>query len=539
MIAIYLRTSTEVEEGVSLEIQEQRCIDYAKAMGWKDWKIYKDDGHSGATTDRPAFQEMLRDAKKGEINEVVVWKVDRFSRSLLDAVDVLTDLREMDIGFHSVIEHIDLKSPFGKAIFSILAVFAELERENIVLRMREAKQKRMGEGLLSGGNPPIGYTYLNPKKAAKLGKKPGFYVDKKGAEMVRRVFELCADGTNQTQIAHKLMAEGFKTHQTSVRNILNRECYYTGKFENKFTIKERLKDGTKKIVRIIKKTIDIEPLIDKELWEKAQKVRRSHITYNRKPKYDFLFRGRIKCMVCGKNLFISNRVGGTYSYYGHDCSNGKRIFVDAHKLDSLIWDSLVKKLKDTKELKRTIKALKDETSQEKVKDLDLQAKAIEVEIGKLQRDKNKYAKQVLETDKKAAIEEYEREMEKLANRIKKLENSRDAIMERIADLQEMSLTIENAGKIVTRIKKRYSNLENLPFKEKKEIVQRLYPVSSIEYWPKWSLEKNQHGKFYEPGKAKLFRGLFVCNGLIDLDAFDEQRRGFKNIFGSKYQEYEN
>ena len=94
---------------------------------------YTDNGVSGVTIDRPGFQRLMRDARKKAIDGIIVWKIDRFSRSFADAVTAIKELDDLGCGFVSIEESIDMSSPFGKAALRILLVFAELERETIRL----------------------------------------------------------------------------------------------------------------------------------------------------------------------------------------------------------------------------------------------------------------------------------------------------------------------------------------------------------------------------------------------------------------------
>jgi site-specific DNA recombinase len=541
-VAIYTRTSTAVEEGASLEVQKGRCIKFCEAKGWEDWKVYVDEAFSGVEKDRPAFNEMFEDARAGKVSKVLVWRLDRFSRRFVDAVNLLEELKDLDITFHSVEESIDFSTDLGEAMFGILTIFADLERKAIATRTGEGKAYRLNEGLVCGGNVPIGYVNLSKEKAVKLGKKPGIYIDPEKAKMVKRVFELYAQEENQTRIVHKLKAEGFDTHQTTVRNIIGRECYYSGKWDNKHTIRKRQRDGSKKVAKVLKSTLSLPPIIDKKLWDKVQRVRKAHASQQYSGADYFLFKGRLMCVACGKPMFTSYRQGGSYDYYMHYCNGPRKgsskskqqnaICIPSKEIDQAIWNALVEKIHDAQSLKRTIEALKEEGTKEKVDDLKRQVKAIGTEIGKHTRNKSKYAKRVLETDSKDAIVEYEKEMQRLGGKIRALERSKEAIQEKMAEAQELALSIDSVDQLIKSIQAQYEDLSDLSFEKRRELVEKIYPPGSIEFFPKWWIEavpdKAEQIELFKPMLKKsgqeVRKGFLMCTGLIDYDYQESRKR---------------
>lgn len=164
-VALYLRVSTQeqAKEGYSIGEQEKRLTKYAEAMGWEIYKIYIDPGFSGGDTDRPGLKSMIKDIEDGLIDKVVVYKLDRLSRSQLDTLYLIEKVfLANNTDFVSMSENFDTSTPFGRAMIGILAVFAQLEREQIKERMNMGKEARAKEGKWGGGSSePIGYNY-NP-----------------------------------------------------------------------------------------------------------------------------------------------------------------------------------------------------------------------------------------------------------------------------------------------------------------------------------------------------------------------------------------
>ena len=166
-VALYPRVSTteQANEGYSIGEQIERLTKFCEAKGWTIYKTYTDAGYSGASLDRPALQEMIKDSETGKFDMVLVYKLDRLSRSQKDVLYLVEDVfDEHGVYFSSMTENFDTSTPFGKAILGILAVFAQLEREQIKERMTMGKQARAKEGKWNGGrNIPIGYNFDKEK----------------------------------------------------------------------------------------------------------------------------------------------------------------------------------------------------------------------------------------------------------------------------------------------------------------------------------------------------------------------------------------
>ena len=164
-VALYPRVSShEQVAGYSIGEQIASLTKYCEAMGWEIYKIYTDPGYSGGNTERPGLQEMLKDIKAGKVDKVVVYKLDRLSRSQKDTMMLIEDeFLAYGVDFVSMSENFDTSTPFGRAMIGILAVFAQLERENIKERTMIGKEARAKEGKWGGGSSePIGYDY-NPQ----------------------------------------------------------------------------------------------------------------------------------------------------------------------------------------------------------------------------------------------------------------------------------------------------------------------------------------------------------------------------------------
>ena len=214
--ALYMRVSTDAqfEEGYSIEQQKEMLEAYCKAKRIEEYECYIDPGFSGSNIERPAMQNLIRDIREGRITHVLVYKLDRLSRSQKDTLYLIEDVfNTHDVTFTSLNENFDTSTPTGKAMLGMMSVFAQLERETIRERTRMGMLGRLKEGYWPGGaRTPFGYDYYSAQ---------GTLVPNADAARVERCFELLIAGYSPDNIARML---GFK-YDNTVRNILGRKTY--------------------------------------------------------------------------------------------------------------------------------------------------------------------------------------------------------------------------------------------------------------------------------------------------------------------------
>jgi site-specific DNA recombinase len=167
--AIYVRKSTEVDGEQafnSLDAQRLACEDYVRARASEKWAVlpehYTDGGWSGATVKRPAFQRLLEAIEAREVDCVVVHRVDRLSRSLLDFARLMAFFQEHGVAFVCVTQNFSTADAVGRMTLNLLAVFSEFEREMIVARTRDKVAAARRKGRWTGGMPILGYD-LDPR----------------------------------------------------------------------------------------------------------------------------------------------------------------------------------------------------------------------------------------------------------------------------------------------------------------------------------------------------------------------------------------
>lgn len=163
-VAIYVRVSTGSQ---TVENQERELLAHCQRQGWQVYRVYRDEGYSGAVAVRPALTEMLNDARLGRFNILVVWKIDRLARSISHLLEVLTELKGLGIGFVNLTEAINTETAQGRMLCSFLAAIAEFERELIVERVRSGMARAKANNVKIG-RPRTAFDYA---KAAELRKQ--------------------------------------------------------------------------------------------------------------------------------------------------------------------------------------------------------------------------------------------------------------------------------------------------------------------------------------------------------------------------------
>lgn len=294
--ALYIRVSTleQAQEGYSVGEQKERLIAYCKAKDWLIADIYVDGGYTGSNLNRPGIQKLISETDKFDL--VLVYKLDRLSRSQRDTLYLIEEVfRPKGVDFISMQESFDTSTPFGKAMIGLLAVFAQLEREQIKERTWMGRVARAKTGLHhGGGNIPIGYEYEDGK----------LRINPYEAEQVRKIYEWYLAGASLSAITDRLHEMGYTNKYSSynswssVRNILGNETY----------------TGTLHFGDIVVKDAH-EAIITKEQFDAAQVLRGK-----RQEKYGsnafqskHLLTGMLFCGHCGGRYYLRNT--GKYAYY--------------------------------------------------------------------------------------------------------------------------------------------------------------------------------------------------------------------------------
>ena len=181
----YEKYNVDRADSISIESQIEFC---QYEMRGEQYKVYTDRGYSGKNTDRPAFAEMMNDIENGVIGKVVVYKLDRISRSILDFSNMMEQFGKHKVEFVSTTEKFDTSSPMGRAMLNICIVFAQLERETIQKRVADAYYSRSQKSFYMGGRVPYGFRLI---PTTIEGIKTSMYeINAEEAEQVQLIYEL-------------------------------------------------------------------------------------------------------------------------------------------------------------------------------------------------------------------------------------------------------------------------------------------------------------------------------------------------------------
>lgn len=227
---VYTRVSTaeQANEGYSIDEQERMCKAAITSKGWNYVRTYSDPGVTGRTMDRPGLKSMIDAIQCGEINAVVIYKLDRLSRKQRDTMTIIEDiLLKNDVALVSLNETLDTSTPWGRAMIGILSSFNQMESENIQMRTAMGRKAKAEKGGYAGGKPPIGYRVSDGQ----------LVVVPEEAEIVRLVFKLRSGGMTLMGIADELNKLGYRTKtgkeflHSAVQTILNNEQTYRGVYK--------------------------------------------------------------------------------------------------------------------------------------------------------------------------------------------------------------------------------------------------------------------------------------------------------------------
>ena len=208
--AIYTRKSTEHNldlEFNSLDVQREACEAYIKSQEHEGWRLipthFDDGAFSGASLDRPALQELLAEVRSGKIDVIVVYKVDRLTRSLADFAKLVELFDQHCVSFVSVTQSFNTTSSMGRLTLNVLLSFAQFEREVIGERVRDKIAASKRKGIWVGGSIPLGYASINKK----------LVVVPEEAETVRLIFQRYLEVGSVRVLMEDLDRRGIRTRR--------------------------------------------------------------------------------------------------------------------------------------------------------------------------------------------------------------------------------------------------------------------------------------------------------------------------------------
>ncbi|MCL2378180.1 MAG: recombinase family protein [Defluviitaleaceae bacterium] len=290
---IYLRVSTEeqAKEGFSIRAQEEKLRSYAMAKDWHIFNVYADEGISGKDiSGRPAIRRLIADVESKKINNVLIYKIDRLTRSTKNLIELVELFNQNNCAFNSLSESIDTGTATGRMFLKIVGIFAEFERENLAERVRLGLERKAKEGYtLSTYMPSYGYSKGTGIKVQQI--------DPKEAEIVRRVFNMYLnDDYSLSKIARLLNAEavpgkkGSRWSDRTVKNLLT-NVNHIGK----------VRYGMEDTGRYFEADGKHEPILDESIFyqvqDKLNKI--SKVSRTKRPGSAVYFCGVLYCPSCG------------------------------------------------------------------------------------------------------------------------------------------------------------------------------------------------------------------------------------------------
>ena len=345
VVDIYARVSSQeqAEEGYSIGEQEEKLKAYCVAMGYKVNRVAVDPGYSGASLDRPGIKEVIADVKRGRCKKVVVWKLDRLSRSQKDTLILLEDVFFPNgCAFVSLNENFDTATPIGRCIIGVLAAFAQMERENIKMRTMMGRQASARAGKFTGCKAPFGYQW----NILDNGKRE-IIPDPYASIIVNEIYDLYNTGLTIKETTRRVMDKyGCFTHmaagtQAGYVGRLMSNPVYAGNVRMNGEIFEGMHQA----------------LVTMETWGAANDRLSKNISFTQRGRARVgLVSGLIFCGCCGSRM--SARIWGNPEKYPHrymcysvsrscrnmqrdvNCTNRKHFTVP--ELDQLILDEISK-----------------------------------------------------------------------------------------------------------------------------------------------------------------------------------------------------
>lgn len=352
-IAIYSRKSKSTDKGESIDNQIHMCKEYANIhFDMPEFFIFQDEGFSGGNTNRPQFQTLLSELKKGMYDVLICYRLDRVSRNVSDFSSTLDMLTKHNIGFVSIKENFDTTTPMGRAMIHISSVFAQLERETIAERIKDNMLELSKTGRWLGGTSPLGY--MSKKIAYESNGKTKHYaileLDDSTEHLVRLIYDKYLELGSISKVETYLLQEQIKTptgsnfRSNTIRNILINPVYCAADqtsyeyfiklgcilpdniaFDNTYALmpynrhkngKSNLANDSSEWILAIGKHV---PIINSATWLNVQRqIKNNHpLSIPSGGTTSALLGGLIYCKNCGAVMQVTNQdtlVDGTISY---------------------------------------------------------------------------------------------------------------------------------------------------------------------------------------------------------------------------------
>ena len=383
--AIYTRQSVDKLDSISVESQVEFCM--YELRGDTNYQVYSDKGYSGKNINRPNFQRLLKDIKNGKISRVIVYKLDRISRSVLDFANMMDIFQKYNVEFISCNEKFDTGTPMGRAMLNICIVFAQLERETIQQRVKDTYASRSQKGFYMGGRIAYGFR-LKDTVINNVHTKMYEQIEEE-ANQIKLMFELYSNPhTTVGEILKYFNEHGIKMtngnpwsrartsdhlknpiyvkadksiydfYKSRGVDIVNSESDFIG--ENGCYLYSNNVKGSK-YTKLAGRTLVLAPhkgIVEPDIWLKCRikSLENEQLTTSRKVKNTWLA-GLVKCGRCGYALTFKKYKNRNARYLlcsrkmnDKACAGAGTIYAD--EFEKMIFDKMKDKIKELKELEQ-------------------------------------------------------------------------------------------------------------------------------------------------------------------------------------------
>ena len=429
---------------VAVEVQRNYLLQYAKNFGWEVFcsiggkDIYEDDGYSGYTMDRPAFQRLLFDARNKKFDLVVIYKQDRLSRRLKDLLSMLEEFENLGIGYKSATEPFDTTSSAGKMAIQMLGSCAEFERNRLVERVFPGMIIGVKNGHWQGARYAP-YGYIHNKESKKLEVNP------EEAKIVREIFSMYRNGKSTSQVAAHYYELGIPSRQGGkfytkfISDILKNKVYLGTLIWNRkhYDTKQKTKNGEGKGYKYVRndpsKIIEVpnvhEAIIPQKEFDEVQRLLKRNCTTSviRFKNNVYHLSGVLRCKECGRAYrghmsTVNHRTKDKRAWY--HCSSKEQYYtkcsnksVTADAINKQVWeiiDTISRNLHVLEELGDVIKLSATEPEQYYIEQLEAKEKLLNRNL-----EKQKGLYEVFSEDK-INLDIYKERAELLRNEEKKM-----------------------------------------------------------------------------------------------------------------------
>lgn len=317
----YCRFSSDLQREESIEAQKRFISLFASQNNYEILHFYCDRAKSGKNMNRPDFQQMLEDSKKGDFQAIIVHKMDRFSRNTVDTLSTIDELKGYGIDVISAYERIE-NTPMGNFLLKIISGMSEYYISNLANEVLKGQRENAYHRKANGGIGCLGYNIVNQE----------YVINEEEAKAVRLIFQMYADGYGYNTIIDRLNSLGYQTKakrpfgKNSLYAILNNEKYNGTFVFNKIAHGDmhgkRNSHKTKSEDEIIRIPDGIPAIISKELWNRVQAMRKINPKGKSHNKYFYLLSGLIYCGECGYKMHGNprNTGNGGPTYVTYRCN---------------------------------------------------------------------------------------------------------------------------------------------------------------------------------------------------------------------------